>query len=138
MLPGAYPLVDSFSKLAEARGESAALAVENDGEDAPVETVAAGVDAAPPGSFRPDVVGVVAIVLFPPPGVGDGDFGVKGLGLDAPPAAALTDCNIDSGSSNPPVVGVVVGAPDAGNPNPLAPVVGDGVELGEPNPLGSE
>ena len=110
------------------RGVNAALAVENDGVEAPVETVVAGVvDLDPPGRLIP-ASGSLAALLVAVAG-----FGVNGCGLDAPVAATLTICNIEPGIAKPPVGAPDGGAMVAGSPNPDAP--DDGVAVGAGNVL---
>lgn len=89
MLPGMYPLL-LFCSVSEDRFVSDALAVENEGEVAPVETVFAGVIAEPPGSFNPTLGTAPATDSVAPIVVAVGGLGVNGLGLVAPVAAALT------------------------------------------------
>ncbi len=129
MLPGEYPLLEFVVGVSPERGVNDALAVEKEGVEPPVETVAAEVAAGvSPGSLNPgdaagpaidEAAGLVAGAVL----------GVKGWELvgaelvELLPAAVRAVFNIESGNANPlvafpPAVGVDSGAPVDGRPKP--------------------
>ena len=89
MLPGAYPLAAllpealPLSRPPVDRGDNAALAVENDGAEAPVDAGEAAVEAPPPlGNSKPALVVLSAIESEP--GTEGVVLGVNGFALVAP------------------------------------------------------
>lgn len=121
-----------------ADGASDALAVENEGADAPLLTVAEPFAGAAgevsPGRLNPELVVGPAIDWVAGPLVADG-LGVNGCDwvgpvAEAPDAAALTVLIIESGSANPPGDVVELEVSAEGNPKPPAPEEGEELALG--------
>ena len=128
MLPGAYPWLAPLDIASLERGIRAALAVENDGAEAPVETAVAGVDEGPDeGNLIPDVVAV---------------FGVNGNALVAllasPAASAAVACagGIESGIANPLAGRLVAATFPCGISKLLEPVEDGGIVADAPIPVG--